>query len=170
MSEPKQAVEAEQLRNIGLFGALPTETLEHLAETLTRVVPDTGEVVFREGDDARDMFVVLSGEMEVLKKSKRGIDARVALLGPGDWFGEMGVLDVQPRSATVRAVAPSRLLRVTSSDLDALYRHDVKSYALITLNLARELSRRLRVTDSILADFVANVLDDYVSRPRPAAG
>ena len=43
----------------------------------------------------------VSGEMEIMKRSKRGIDARVALLGPGDWFGEMSIVDVQPRSATV---------------------------------------------------------------------
>jgi hypothetical protein len=44
-----------------------------------------------------------------------------------------------------------------------LYRSDLKSYALTVLNIARELSRRLRVTDSILADFTANVLDEYVA-------
>jgi CRP/FNR family cyclic AMP-dependent transcriptional regulator len=107
------------------------------------------------------MYVVLRGEIEVLKRSKSGIEARVALLGPGDWFGEMSIVDVQPRSATVRALAAGRLLRVTSSDLDALYRYDVKSYSLIVLNLARELSRRLRVADSILADFIVNVLESY---------
>ena len=72
------------------------------------------------------------------------------------------MLDMQPRSATVRALAPSRLLRMTSEDLDALYRFDVKSYALTVLNIARDLSRRLRVTDGILADFAVNVLDEYV--------
>ncbi len=139
--------------------------MAHLASTLKPVVPPAGEVVFREGEEARDMFVVLSGEIEVLKRSKRGVDARVALLGPGDWFGEMSILDVQPRSATVRALAPSRLLRITSADLDALYRFDVKAYSLIVLNLARELSRRLRVADGILADFIANVMDSYLTRP-----
>ena len=89
--------------------------------------------------------------------------AALALLGPGDWFGEMSIVDVQPRSATVRALAPGRLLRITAADLDALYRHDVKSYALIVLNIARELSRRLRVADGILADLIANVMDNYLS-------
>ncbi|MCC6217808.1 MAG: cyclic nucleotide-binding domain-containing protein [Polyangiaceae bacterium] len=159
-----------ELRAIGLFGALSDETLTELVRMLTLVSPGAGEVVFREGDDAREMFVVVAGEMEVLKRSKRGVEARVALLGPGDWFGEMSILDVQPRSATVRALAPSRLLRITAADLDALYRLDVKSYALITLNLARELSRRLRVADGILADFIANVLDSYLARPPADAG
>lgn len=153
-----------ELRAIGLFGALSDDILAHLASTLAPLTPSTGELVFREGEEAREMYVVVSGEMEVVKRSKHGVDARVALLGPGDWFGEMSILDVQPRSATVRALAPARLLRITAAELDALYRHDLKAYALIVLNLARELSRRLRVADGILADFVANVLVRYVGR------
>jgi CRP-like cAMP-binding protein len=164
-SSPPDVITVAELRDIGLFGALSEEVLSHLASQLTLVCPTTGEFLFREGDDARDMFLVLRGEIEVLKRSRRGIDARVALLGPGDWFGEMAILDVQPRSASVRALAPSRLVRITSADLDSLYRHDMKSYALIVLNLARELSRRLRVADGILADFVVNVLDSYLGKP-----
>jgi len=155
------------MRDIGLFGALSDGVLEHLAKSLktSRVAP--GDTVFREGDGAaREMYVVLEGEVEVSKRSRRGRDMRVAILGPGDWFGEMSVLDMQVRSATVRALAPSRLIRFSSEDMDALYRYDLKSYALIVLNIARDLSRRLRVTDGILADFTANVLDEYVAQKR----
>lgn len=159
-------VDASELRAIGLFGALSDEVLAHLAGSLTVSTPDAGTMVFREGESAREMYVLINGEMEVLKRSHEGVDARVALLGPGDWFGEMSILDVQPRSATVRALAPSRLLRLSASDLDALYRYDIKSYSIIVLNLARELSRRLRVADGILADFIANVFDSYVMRRR----
>jgi CRP/FNR family transcriptional regulator, cyclic AMP receptor protein len=161
-SEPTR-VRPGELRSIGLFGAMSDEVLTHLTSHLSVTTPSAGDVVFREGDEASDLYVVISGEVEVLKRSKRGVDARVALLGPGDWFGEMSIVDVQPRSATVRALAPGRLLRITAADLDALYRHDVKSYALIVLNIARELSRRLRVADGILADLIANVMDNYLS-------
>jgi len=92
---------------------------------------------------------------------------RVAILGPSDCFGEMSMIDMQARSASVRALAPSRLLKVTSEDMDGLYRSDLKSYTLIVLNIARDLSRRLRVTDGILADFTANVLDEYVVAKKP---
>jgi CRP/FNR family transcriptional regulator, cyclic AMP receptor protein len=164
MSEPEPTlVRPGELRGIGLFGAMSDEVLTHLTSSLSVLTPSAGDVVFREGDEASDMYVVISGEVEILKRSKRGVDARVALLGPGDWFGEMSIVDVQPRSATVRALAPGRLLRITAADLDALYRHDVKSYSLIVLNIARELSRRLRVADGILADLIANVMDNYLS-------
>lgn len=167
-SQGENAIGPTELRNIGLFGALSDDVLEYLAKLLTVETPPAGATLFREGEDANAMFVVINGEVEVLKKSKRGVEARVAVLGPGDWFGEMSIVDIQPRSATVRALAPSRLLRVTSADLDALYRHDLRSYAIIILNLARELSRRLRVADGILADLISNVMDQYLTRP--AAG
>src|SRR6187402_2607283 len=164
-NSPEGSVSPPELRAIGLFGALSDEVLTHLAGTLTVQTPESGEIVFREGDAASAMFVVLRGEMEVLKKSKRATESRVALLGPGDWFSEMSIVDIQPRSATIRALAPSRLLRITASDLDALYRYDLRSYSLIVLNLARELSRRLRVADGILADLISNVLDHYLAGP-----
>lgn len=158
---------AAQLRQIGLFGALPDEVLEQLSQILTTAQVETGSILFREGEDGRDMYVLLNGEMEVLKRSKGGADARVALLGPGDWFGEMSIVDIQPRSASVRALAPSVLLRVSTGDLDFLYRHDLRSYALVVLNLARELSRRLRVADGILADLIASVFDSVFTRRGP---
>lgn len=154
-----------QLREVGLFGALSDEILEHLSSTLgvMRVMP--GDSIFREGEPAREMYVVLDGEIEVLKKSRRGRETRVAILGPNDAFGEMSIIDMLPRSATVRALGPARLLRVSTEDMDALYRHDLKSYTLIVLNIAREMSRRLRVTDGLLADFTATALDEYVTTP-----
>jgi CRP/FNR family cyclic AMP-dependent transcriptional regulator len=159
-------VTTEELRAIGLFGGLTDGDLQHLVDTLVVLTPPPGEILFREGDQGRDMFVVLEGEVEVLKRSKTGSDARVAMLGPGDWFGEMSILDVQPRSATVVGLAPSRLLKIRTQDLEALYRQDMKAYSLVILNLARELSRRLRVADGMIADFVANFIDSYLPGPR----
>jgi CRP-like cAMP-binding protein len=161
-SRPDLPVTVAALRDIGLFGALSDDVLEHLTKTLKTMRSAPGDTIFKEGDAAREMYVVLDGEIEVIKKSRRGRDMRVAILGPADCFGEMSIIDMQHRSASVRALAPSRLLRITTEDMDALYRHDLKSYTLIVLNIARDLSRRLRVTDSILADFTANVLDEYV--------
>jgi CRP/FNR family transcriptional regulator, cyclic AMP receptor protein len=161
-----EVVSIDRLRDIGLFGALSDDVLERLSASLQQRRVGSGETVFHEGDPAHEMFVVLDGELEVLKKSRKGRLQRVAILGPPDVFGEMSIIDVQPRSASVRAVAPTRLLRVSSEDLDHLYRHDLKAYALIILNIARDLSRRLRVTDGILADFTANMLDDYLERGR----
>ena len=130
-------VTAATLRDIGLFGGLDDESLDILAHELPTVQIESGAVVVREGENARDMFIVAAGELEVLKHGRDG-EVRVAMLGPGDWFGEMTILDVQPRSATVRAVAPTMLVRMSAEHVDKLlYRRDVKAYALLIMNIAR---------------------------------
>ncbi len=164
---PLDVVDPARLREIGLFGGLDDETLGVMARDLPTVRVQVGERVVSEGDPAREMFVVLEGELEVLKKSPTAGEVRVAVLGPSGWFGEMSILDVQPRSASVRAVAPSRLLRISSENVDKLlYRRDLKAYSLFVMNIARELSRRLRVTDGILAQFMGTISDAYVPRSR----
>ena len=166
MSESKPPdLTAERLREIGLFGALADDVLSMLSSQLKQLRFSAGATIFSEGDAAREMYVVLDGEVEVLKNSKKGRVQRVALLGPNDTFGEMSIIDMQPRSATVRALGPAHLLKISTEEMDALYRHDLKSYTLIVLNIARDLSRRLRVTDGLLADFTANVLEEYVQTP-----
>jgi len=153
---------ASQLREVGLFGALSDEFLAHLAGMLKVKALVAGDTVFREGEPAREMYVVLDGEIEVLKKSRRGRETRVAILGPNDCFGEMSIIDMQPRSATTRTLGPARLLAISTEDMDAIYRFDLKSYSLLVLNIARDLSRRLRVTDGLLADFATTVMEEYV--------
>jgi CRP-like cAMP-binding protein len=159
--ETKQAGGIPPSVEVGLFGGLDAVTLGEFVVRLPMVVLGPGEVVFREGDTGRELYVLLQGEMEVVKQSKSQRESRVAIFGPGDWFGEMSILDIMPRSATIRALAPSRLLKLSAGDLDALYRRDVKAYAIIVLNIAREMSRRLRVADGILAEVLANMAETY---------
>ncbi len=162
---PGPRITADMLRDVGLFGGLDDQTLALLARELPTAHAEVGAVVVEEGDASREMFVVIGGELEVVKQGPRGGELRVALFGPGDWFGEMSILDVQPRSATVRAVAPTILVRITSEHVERLfYRRDLKSYSLLIMNVARELSRRLRVADGILSQFVTVVGDAYVKK------
>lgn len=164
---PRPRINAEILRDIGLFGGLDDESLTILARELPTLHVEVGETVVEEGDLAREMFVVVGGELEVVKRGPRGGEFRVALFGPGDWFGEMSILDVMPRSATVRAVAPTMLVRVTNEHVEKLlYRRDLKAYSLLIMNIARELSRRLRVADGILGQFVSTVSDTYAPPPK----
>jgi CRP-like cAMP-binding protein len=144
---------------VALFSGLPEEQLAHFVATLQVRRLIVGEVAFEEGDLARAMYVVIEGELEVVKRSERGRRARIGQLSAKDWFGEMALLDVMPRPVTVYALAPSRLLQLKPTDLDRLYRRDLKAYALLMMNLARQLSRKLRVAEGILADTVATVID-----------
>ncbi|MGE0787180.1 MAG: cyclic nucleotide-binding domain-containing protein [Sandaracinaceae bacterium] len=160
--EGRPQVNAAILRDIGLFGGLDESTLTMLATELPLERVGVATRVVAEGDPAQEMFVVISGELEVLKRSPSGAEVRVAMLGPGDWFGEMSIVDVQPRSATVRAVAPSMMLRMSAEHVDRLlYRRDLKAYSLLVMNIARELSRRLRVMDGILSQFVGSLTETH---------
>jgi CRP-like cAMP-binding protein len=155
------------LRASRLFDGLREETLQELSRELHAEVVPPGQMLIAEGEIAAHMFVVLSGEVEVLHKGDSDHDVRVALLGPGDWVGEMAILDVQPRSASVRALAPSALLRVTSTDVRRLlYERDAGQYALLVMNIARELSRRLRVADRVIANASGAVAQRYVIESR----
>lgn len=167
-ARPTPRVSPSMLRDVGLFGGLDDETLSTLARELPTSHVETGDVVVKEGDPAQEMFVIIGGELEVIKSSKDGEnEVRVALFGPGDWFGEMAIVDVQPRSASVRAVAPTMLLKIGAQEVDSLlYRRDLKAYALFIMNIARELSRRLRVADGILAEFVGSVQTQYVQKKK----
>jgi CRP-like cAMP-binding protein len=153
----------EAIGKAAIFASVPEEPRARFAGTLEVAAFDVGKVIFEEGATAGELFVVLSGEVEVSKKSKSGKSARIALLGPGDCFGEMSLVDVQPRSATLRTLAPSRLLRMTTADLERLREEDIHTYAQVVLNLAREISRRLRTADGLIADLVVQVWDSYLS-------
>jgi CRP-like cAMP-binding protein len=152
--------DVERLREVGLFGGLGDDVLAEFARSLPQVELAPGTLVFREGDPGRELFVLLEGEVEVLRRTGAQLAARIAVLGPGDWFGEMSILDLLPRSASVRVISPVRAMRIGARDLELLYRRDLKSYSLLVLNLARELSRRLRVADGLVAEYASSSTED----------
>lgn len=160
------------LRDNRLFRGVDDNTLERLLAEIPPELVEPGDVLMHEGEIAAHMFAVLNGELEVLTHGGGSTsDVRVALLGPGDWVGEMGILDVHPRSATVRALAPSVLLRMTATDLKRLIQdHDIAQYARIMMNIARGLGRRLRIADRLIAQSSAAMAKQYVMESmRPPA-
>lgn len=159
---PSDVITPAELRDIGLFGGLGDEVLQHLASNLRIQNRSAAELVFTEGAEAREFYVLLRGDVEIFKVLKNGVEARLATLRPGHWFGEMSVFDVQRRSASVRTLMPCRLLVVTARDLDVLYRRDLKSYTLLVLNVTRELARRLRLVDELMADFIGRVGNQHI--------
>ena len=95
------------------------------------------------------MYVLESGRVTV-SKSWQGHQLLLRRLGDGDCFGEMALLDLFPRSASVRADADCSAIELSSVNLYRLFEHDAEQFALIQMNIAREMSRRLRVTDDLL--------------------
>lgn len=105
--------------------ASDTPAFEALLDTFPALgleVWPAGEEVVREGDPGEDFFVVYSGRLSVLRKGDAPAPCRVGRLGPGDFFGELGLLMRACRSATVRAEAECRIFRFPAGDFKRLLR------------------------------------------------
>ena len=107
------------------------------------------EFFFRENDQADSMFVLEAGIAAVLK-SWGGREYLLRTLKEGDCFGEMAIMDLFPRSASVRAVEDCTAIRLSAANLYQVYAHDLEQFALIQMNMGREVCRRLRETDNRL--------------------
>jgi CRP-like cAMP-binding protein/predicted MFS family arabinose efflux permease len=104
---------AELLDRLRIFDGAPQTAVESVAAALVPESVQAGKVVIREGDPADDLFIVRSGQLEVHSTGEAGGDQfHVRTLGPGDYFGEIGLLERIPRTATVRAATGSELYRV----------------------------------------------------------
>lgn len=104
-----------ELRALPLFGKASDRELDRIATLTTTVHVAPGRVLVKEGTVGREFFVVESGEAVV---SAGGTD--VALLGPGSFFGEIALLDHEPRTATVRALSPMTVLVLTPAEFHEL--------------------------------------------------
>lgn len=104
-----------------------------------------GEVVVREGDRGHTMFVVRSGQVRISKRV-RSIERTLAMLGPGEFFGEMAVLSGRPRSATATAATEIHLLELDEKRFDAM----IHSQAEIAARIMKKLARRLDEADSLI--------------------
>ncbi len=143
---------AEILRQSPLFALLSGAELDVLAELSTphRFAP--GEQVFREGEVGASLFVLASGEVEVLRRTPSGEEKVLALLGAPAAFGEMSLIDREQRSATIRARSECAALQLTAENFAVFRKHSRDGFTLVVVNVARLLSSRLRETNARLAE------------------
>jgi CRP-like cAMP-binding protein len=151
------------LQGVPLFGGLPEGAVRRLLELMKVRACSPGEVICNEGDPAREMFIVRTGSVEVRKRVLDG-ETCLARLRAGDEFGEMSLIDIQPRSASVVAGEATELYVLGNMDLLKLYDEDLASYAFFLQNLSRELSRRLRVANGVIIDAIAGAQDLKTAR------
>jgi CRP/FNR family transcriptional regulator, cyclic AMP receptor protein len=134
------------------FGGLSDPSLDLLVSMLVERRFDINATVVAEGEPGRSMFIVHSGALVVSRRGISGCSIRLADLGPGDFFGEMTLLAMQDRSATVVAESPALLYELTAQKLYAYYKADIHAYVLVMQNINRELCRRLRRADNRIAE------------------
>jgi CRP-like cAMP-binding protein len=141
----------ELLQQMPIFGGIRTEVVQFLLGLCPIVSVPANEFFFRERDQGDSMFVLETGKATVLK-SWRGQEYSLRTLNEGDCFGEMAVMDHCPRSASVRAIEDCVAIHISAANLYRIYAHDLKQFALIQMNMGREVSRRLREADNMLFD------------------
>jgi CRP-like cAMP-binding protein len=136
------------LLNTELFAALPRPDSQALAERATMRTLARGEHLFREGDVAESLFVVARGELAVASRAYDGRESIVAVLGPGEVFGELPLFDAAPRSADARAVTAAEALEIAYEPVRAALEQHPQALWTVTAVLAE----RLRNVDEALAD------------------
>ena len=134
------------------FGGLSDASLDLLVSMLVERRFDIGATVVAEGEPGRSMFIVRSGQLVVRRLADSGRVFRLAGLEPGDFFGEMTLIEMQNRSATVVAESVTVLYELTARQLYACYGADIHGCVMVLQNINRELCRRLRSADNRIAE------------------
>ena len=137
------------LQNMPVFGALREDSLEFILDHAKFTSVDEADFFFREGEQGTSMFVLEQGTVLVLK-AWEGRDYELARLGVGDCFGEMSLIEACDRSASVRAEEACRAIELSIDTMQELYQHDLEQFAIIQMNMSREVCRRLRRADDEL--------------------
>lgn len=134
-----------------LFEMLAQPELQLLAELSRERRFGAGETIFEEGDLGDSLFVIVSGEVEVVRKGADGQDRVIATLKAPLFFGEMSLIDKEYRSATVRAKTEAELLHLSAENLNTFRKNYRDGFTFVVINIARVMSSRLRETNSKLA-------------------
>ncbi len=133
-----------------LFAGLDDDALAKVVEAGRDLEMRRGDLLFREGDDPDELFVVVSGRIAIANKSIDGRESMVALMEEGDLFGEMGLFDGRGRSAEARALETSVVTAVPYGPVRNLYENDPA----LLWRVVAMLAGRLRTMDAALADSV----------------
>jgi CRP/FNR family transcriptional regulator, cyclic AMP receptor protein len=139
------------LQDIPIFAGLTPGALTEIASAIQETVFHKDDIIVREGEPGNRMFIIGEGSVEVVKHLGRARETVLAVLLPRDFLGEMSIIDSVARSASVRAVEKTTLFALRGIDLYHLFQKHPDQYAIVILNIARDISRRLRVLDERFA-------------------
>ncbi|MDP8959161.1 MAG: cyclic nucleotide-binding domain-containing protein [Actinomycetota bacterium] len=138
-----QEATIELLTGCPLFSRLKRRQLQALVSSAKQREFESGAAIVKEGDSGLGFYLILSGRVEVRKGPRR-----LRELGPGDFFGEMALLDGAPRSADVVAMEPTECLILTSWELHGV----ISTHPSVAVEMLGEVARRLRDTDRSLTE------------------
>jgi CRP/FNR family cyclic AMP-dependent transcriptional regulator len=143
------------LKAVPLFSSFPDDQLRMLTTVVGRRSVPRSTTVMASGDPTDSLYIVLSGRLKVLMSDAEGKEVILSILGPGEFFGEMGLIDDSPRSASVLAIEPCELLSISKRDFKKCMAENFE----MSMAVMRGLVRRLREADRKIGSLA--LLDVY---------
>ncbi len=151
---------SDVLSRAPLFSALDDDAAAALRASMTQVTLERGDVLFREGDSGDALYVITDGKIKLGRSAPDGRENILAILGPGEMFGELSLFDPMPRTATAIAVVDSTLMSLGHEDLDSL----LTGRPAVAESMLAALAQRLRRTNESLADLVFSDVPGRVAK------
>lgn len=148
------------LRQAPLFVALDDEAASALRATMVEVKISRGDELFVEGDPGEHLYVIVEGKIKLGTASSDGRESLLAVLGPGEMFGELSLFDPGPRTATATAIVDSKVLGLGHEDLGPW----LSGRPGVSQELLKSLAQRLRRTNEALADLVFSDVPGRVAK------
>jgi CRP-like cAMP-binding protein len=158
--EEEERVDTAVLRRAPLFGALDDEAADALSASLQESRLARGEVLFRQGDRGQHAYVVTEGKIKLGRTSSDGRENLLAVLGPGQMFGELSLFDPGPRAATATAVTDCVLQGLSHGEL----LHWLTGRPDVAHGLLTQLAGRLRRANDVVADLVFSDVPGRVAK------
>ena len=146
------------LSKIAIFGGFEDRQLHEIFKYLEEAIFRQGDYVFQKGDDPSHIYIVKNGKIDLLITNQQVV-LRKKTLAVGDCFGEASLMAMHKHTATAIAIEDSEVMVLSRRALLQLQREDSKMFSLLMMNIARELARRLELTDEILLHYVDKYKD-----------
>lgn len=148
----------EALQSVPFFANLREDEAERLAQRLVVRHFDADQIIFHHGDPGGLLYIIIKGNVKISYLTPDGQEALLAILGSGDFFGELALLDDSPRSATAEAIEPTETLTLHREDF-IRYISDNPDFALHVLRILAQHIRRLnsQISDVFFLDLPARL-------------
>lgn len=143
-------MDIDVVRQAPLFAALSDEDAQALLQRMSRARIERGDVLFEEGEPGDRLYVITSGKVKLGRRSPDGRENLLAVLGPGEMFGELSLFDPGARTTTATAVAGTDLVGLGHAELTEF----VSTRPEVAVKLLGSIARRLRRTNEALGDLV----------------
>jgi CRP/FNR family cyclic AMP-dependent transcriptional regulator len=143
------------LKAVPLFASFPEDQLRMLTTMVARRSATRSTTIMAGGDATDSLYIVLSGRLKVMMSDSDGKEVILSILGPGEFFGEMGLIDDEPRSASVVSIEPCELLYISKRD----FKKCLLENSEMSMAVMRGLVRRLREADRKIGSLA--LLDVY---------